>query len=358
MKILAVSKYFYPVFGGVESVVYYVEREIAKSENVTVLASGKGPEKVEGMKVVRLPAFHVGPTPISPSVFSKILKQDFDICHLHEPNPFQNFFAYLALRLKRKPYVITYHSDIVPHNISMKLFKSFYLIFQRLFLLRNAQCIMPTSPNYVPISDVLPYFKEKLEVVPNGVDLKKFYPRKAKRKKTVLFAGRLIYYKGLQYLIKAMKTVQKKIPDAELIVVGEGPLREEWKKMADELSINVTWLGHIPEKEIHKQYQTCGVFVLPSIFKTEAFGIALLEAMACGAPVITTDISGTVFAVGDAGIVVKPKDEKALANAIMQVLKNERVTQEMSRKSLKQVKKFEWKKIAGMTEKIYRSVVG
>jgi rhamnosyl/mannosyltransferase len=360
MKALIVSKYFYPVVGGIESVAYHVARNLVKSRvEVTVLASDEhySSERMEGIRVLRLPTLcNIGNTPVSPGVFRKILSEDFDVCHLHEPNPFQNFLAYLALKLRRKPYVITYHSDIVAHSPAIALFKPFYWLFQRFFLLPGAAAIMPTSPNYVGISDILPAFRRKITVVPNGVDLDQYYPGKARRGRDVLFAGRLIYYKGLDYLLKAMPAVLKAVPDARLVIAGNGPLRQELQALAAKLGIStsVSWLGRYTDDQFRGLCQGCGVFVLPSIHKTEAFGIVLLEAMACGAPVITTDISGTEYAVRGAGIVVRPKDSGQLAEAITSVLKDQDAASSMSKKSLDKARGFEWKKIAAMVLDAYR----
>ena len=364
MKALIVSKYFYPSRGGVESNAFYVARELVKrGVEVTVLASGetRSTEKIKGIRVVRLPTwFTFGNAPISPGIFWQILGEDFDVINLHEPNPPQNFLAYLALLFKRKPVVVTYHSDIVPYSFQISLFKFFYVdIFQRYFLFRRAKRIMPTSPNYIEMSDILPHFRYKLSVVPNGVDLSVFKPKNIRHSgKRILFVGRLIYYKGLQYLIKAMPEILEKAPDAKLVIVGDGPLKSEWKALAKRLKVdrNIEWLGGMDDKGMIKEYQKCDVFVLPSIYKTEAFGIVLLEAMACGKPCVGTNISGTEYVLDDSGIAVDPEDEEQLSTAVVRVLKNRKLAAEMSRKGLAKIKDFDWPKIAEKVLYIYKGV--
>jgi len=365
MKALIVSKYFYPIIGGVETNAFYVAKELVKrGADVTVLASGerRSEERIKGIKVVRLPTWlTIGPTPISPGVFNHILESDFDIANLHDPNPAQNFFAYLALRLRRKPFVVTYHSDIVPHSLSIKIMKFFYVnIFQRYFLLKKARAIMPTSPQYIEISDVLHHFRHKCSIVPNGVDLDVFKPKSIKHSgRRILFVGRLIYYKGLQYLIKAMPEILEKVSDAKLVIVGDGPLKEEWKALAKRLKVDdkVEWRGKLSDEEMLGEYQKCDVFVLPSIYKTEAFGIVLLEAMACGKPCIGTNVSGTEFVLEDSGIAVDPEDEEQLSTAIVRVLTDKKLASEMSRKGLAKVKEFDWKKIAEKVLSVYRGAL-
>jgi len=369
MKILVISKYFPPRYGGVESVVYYNAKNlIKKGHKVTVIAFDKGPyrrEKFEGVDVVRIPInFEFGAQPISFRLLAEVWKHDFDVCNLHEPNPFANAVTYLMLALRRKPYVVTYHSDILlgggkREGVQFKLLKIAYKALERLFIFRSAKRIMPTSPQYIEMSDTLPSYRDKLEVIPNGVDLSKYTPSKNwKPNHTILFVGRLIYYKGAQYLIKAMPLVLKKAPDAKLIMAGDGEMRKELEALAKKLGVEkrVNIIGKFRD-DVIPEFQKCGVSVLPSIHKSEAFGIVILESMACGVPVITTDISGTVYAAGKAGIIVKPKDSNALAEAIARVITNPKLAREMREKGLAHVKNFDWKKITEKTEKIYRKAL-
>ncbi len=362
LKILVVSKYFEPFKGGVETVVLEVcRRLVKKGYEVTVIASNHEKafkttvEKIEGIKVVRTPTwFRFGNAPISPGVFTAVLKEDYDVLHLHSPNSFSNPLAFLANLFKKKPIIVTYHSDIIPHSIIMKVFKPIYENTFKRIILNSAKVIMPTSPQYVEISDTLPKYRKKIMVVPNGISLKEFKPSKKRKNNTILFLGRLIYYKGLDVLLEAMKKVVEEVPDAVLLIAGSGELEGELKKKAKELGIakNVKFLGRVSEEEKEKLMKQCTVFVLPSVHKSEAFGVVILEAMAYGAPVITTDVSGTVFAAGDAGIIVKHGDSKQLAEAIVKVLKDKTLRKKMTEKGLKHVKKFDWDEIVKKVEKL------
>jgi rhamnosyl/mannosyltransferase len=364
MRILIVSKYPYPAVGGIEANAFRVARELAKIGNeVTILSAGekRSRRKVDGVTLIDLPTtFRVGVAPVSLGMFSEILAQKFDVINLHEPNPFQNFLAYFALAFKNRPYVVTYHSDIEAYSWLIKTLKFFYVnIFQRFFLLSGAKRIMPTSPQYIELSDVLHHFRNKCTIVPNGVDLAFFKPKKTARGSRILFVGRLIYYKGLQYLIKAMPEVLEKVPGARLAIVGDGPLRAEWQALAKRLKVDsrIEWLGRLSDREMLKQYQGCDVFVLPSIYKTEAFGIVLLEAMACGKPCIGTNVSGTEFVLSESGIAVDPCDEEQLSTAIARVLTDRKLAQEMGRKSLEKIKDFDWKKIAARVSTVYNGAL-
>ncbi len=369
MKILIVSKYFKPFKGGIETVVYENARYLVqKGHEVTVIASEhikglKKEEMIEGIKVVRSKTlFNLSAAPISPGMFLKILKREFDIGQLHAPNPFNNTLAVIAFLLKRKPWVVTYHSDVIGRKgVFGLLFKIYKDLIQIPVVLGKARQVMPTSPQYIKISDTLPLIdKNKITIIPNGVDLSKFKLKKKKRKeKEVFYVGRLIYYKGIDVLIKAMKKVIHEIPDAHLSIGGSGELRKELEDLVKKegLERSISFLGRISNEEMEKRFNESTVFVLPSVHRSEAFGIVILEAMAAGCPVITTDISGTVYAAGNAGIVVKNKSVEELADAIVKVLKNKKLQEEMSRKGLQHVKKFQWKNIAEMTEKIYKKVL-
>ena len=172
----------------------------------------------------------------------------------------------------------------------------------------------------------------------------------------ILFVGRLNYYKGLQYLIEATKEIA-----ANLVIIGEGPLKNSLRNKAKELGIEgkIFFLPFMTQEELVNFYKTCSVFVLPSIFKSEAFGLVLIEAMACGKPVISTDIgTGTSFVNQDGvtGFVVPPKDSQALAQAIKKILENKKLAQELGRNGLERVrKKFSLEKMLEKTAYVYKA---
>jgi rhamnosyl/mannosyltransferase len=137
----------------------------------------------------------------------------------------------------------------------------------------------------------------------------------------LLFVGALRYYKGLQYLIRAMA----RIPPANLLIVGSGPMRSEWEHLADQVNVSerVHFLGHVDSTRLPICYQACDLFVLPSHMRAEAFGLAMVEAMASGRPVVSTELgTGTSYVNqhGHTGRVVKPADPEALATALGDLL--------------------------------------
>ena len=140
----------------------------------------------------------------------------------------------------------------------------------------------------------------------------------------MLFVGRLVYYKGLEYLIEAMRWV----PDAVLVVVGTGPLRGRLQRLSEQwlgCPGKVVFLGAVAEHDLCAWYHACDVFVLPSVELSEAFGLVQLEAMACAKPVVTTDLPTGVTYVnqhGHTGLVVPRRNSRALAEAINILLDN------------------------------------
>ncbi|MBZ1345223.1 MAG: glycosyltransferase [Candidatus Nealsonbacteria bacterium] len=163
---------------------------------------------------------------------------------------------------------------------------------------------------------------------------------KEKYGKFILFVGRLNYYKGLGYLVEAMKDVE-----AKLIITGEGPEKKnlEFKIKNLKLEDKIYFLSLRLGKELINFYHACSVFVLPSIFKSEAFGIVLIEAMACGKPIVSTELgTGTSFVNQDGvtGFVVPPQNSRALSQAIQKIIENKKLAQEFGQNSIKRVKEL------------------
>ncbi len=345
MKIFQVNKFYYPWIGGVESVVQQIAEGLNKKNNyqVDVLVcqprGKKAVENINGVNIFRASSFGVllG-MPISFNffkIYKKIFK-NYDAIFLHYPFPL-SFLAYFLFS-PRKNLFIWYHSDIVRQK-----FFEFFLRPFHLFAFKKAQKIFVSNPNLISNSNYLKKFKEKCVVIPFGIDIKNELTEKIKEESLeiknkfgnplILSVGRLVYYKGFEYLIKAAKNV-----DAKFLIIGNGPLELELKSLIKKLKLeNKVFI--IPSvKNLVPYYYACDIFVLPSIFKSETFGIVLLEAMACGKPVISTDLdTGTSWINIDkeTGFVVEPKNSKELAEKIDMLLKDEELYQKYRNNSLK-----------------------
>ncbi len=194
---------------------------------------------------------------------------------------------------------------------------------------RWADAIIATSPNYLATSIVLQAHRDRCHVLPYGIPVEQFEQqddaavasiRDRFGRRLVITVGRLIYYKGFDVLVRAMKDV-----DGALVIIGEGPLRPELEAQARDLGIadRVHFLGEIHNRDIAAYYHASDVFALASVARSEAFGIVQLEAMACGLPVVNTGLdSGVPFVSLDGltGLTVPPGDSVALSRALNKLL--------------------------------------
>lgn len=367
MRIAQLTKYFYPHKGGIESSVLGISGGIAGRGNDVLVFTSNIPkcgrkEVIDGIEVHRFANFFtMFNDPFTPGIITDLLKEDYDLIHLHLPDPFNSIFALIASILRKKPLIVTYHADIIKDEWYHKPFKFIYNLFLY-FVLRHSRKIIATTPNYVEDSGILRRFKNKMEIVPNFVDIEKFNPgldgsriRKVynlNEKKIILFIGRLVPYKGVEYLITAFSDVKKELENSALLIVGNGPLKEKLENLAAD--IGDVYFINAEDRDIPFYYACCDLFVLPSITRQEAFGIVLLEAMASGKPVIATNISGMPYIINNSGIVVKPKNIDGLKDAILKILSNPQIAAELGENGRKRVEtEFAPDIITDKIEKIY-----
>lgn len=369
IKVLLVNKLYYPVIGGVENHVRDLATGLSKNPrlNVRVLVANTSfrtsLQKIDGIEVYKIASLGtLRSTPLSPTFFYWLRRLKSDIYHFHFPYPFGEF-SYLLSRPPGK-LVITYHSDIVRQKVLLSLYVPFLKTF-----LRRADRILVSSPNLREHSPFLKDVKGKSSVVHFGIDAKKFelteeiasqvkILRNRYGEKIVLFIGRLIYYKGIEYLLRAMKDVE-----GNLLLVGKGPLEKDLRKLADDLGIDrrVHFVGEVADEDLPVYYHACDVFTLPSIARSEAFGLVQLEAQACGKPVVSTELgTGTSYAnlEGKTGFVVAPENSEELARAIDTLLKDEPLRRQMGEFAKARVNnEFTLEKMTEMIFRIYQQLV-
>lgn len=273
-------------------------------------------------------------TPISPAFpwhlrrIIKIAKPD--ILHLHLPNA-SVFWALILPSARRIPWVVHWHADIITsaQGSWMSLFYKLYRPFEHA-VLKRARSIVATSLPYQESSQPLKKWLSKCHVVPLGVDIER-YAKTTESKPfpttsllRVLAVGRLTYYKGFRYLIEAAAQV----PNIHVNLVGRGEQEEQLKELvtSQNLQDRVTFHGSLSDAELAQQMEICDCLCLPSIERTEAFGMVLLEAMYFGKATIIGDVEGSgmgwVVDDGITGIKVKPADTDALAGAIRRLETN------------------------------------
>ncbi|MDR1743993.1 MAG: glycosyltransferase [Dysgonamonadaceae bacterium] len=335
MRILQIGK-FYPVRGGVEKVMYDImlglSRQKVYCDMLCATIEDQKPGIVQinpyGRLICVKTLRKVAATTIAPAMISTLckIKNDYDIIHIHHPDP----MACLALFLSgyKGKVVLHWHSDILKQKTILK----FYGPLQN-WLIRRADIIAGTTPVYVKESPFLADVQEKVDFIPIGInpivaeeDGTKKIRQQYDKRKIIFSLGRLVEYKGYEYLIRAAQH----LPDDFAVVIGgTGPLRDELLQLIETLGVGnrVELIGFVSDEDVPSYFTACDVFCLSSIWKTEAFAIVQIEAMSCGKPVVSTRIEGSgvgwVNTDGVSGLTVEPEDEKALAGALISILADE-----------------------------------
>ena len=202
--------------------------------------------------------------------------------------------------------------------------------------------------------------KEKIKVIPEGVDLEKFnknvdtsdISEKLGNERKILFVGNLHPNKGVHFLIKSFALVKSRINDVKLVIVGDGPLKHYLINLTKRLNIekDVIFAGFVNDEDLPKYYASCDIFASASVL--EGFGLIFLEAMALGKPIVAFNLASIPEVVGNAGILVNEINHEKFANAIIELLSDEKLYQEKSENALKRAKLFSWEKIAEQFIKI------
>lgn len=372
MKIVHTPVRFYPFTGGVENYVYYMSKELVNlGHDVTVICANEPPSKkeevVDGIKIKRLNFLaKVANTNITPGLPFALAREDYDIMHTHIPTPWSADWSLLDAVVKRKPLVVSYYNDITGEGAAGFIAKLYNKTALKL-LLKRADKIIIIQENYTSSSSILSRYKDKIVVVPCGADVDRFVPSTLPKDRNTIFFLSLLdefhRYKGLEYLLKAIKIVKNQITDVKLVVGGKGSLMGHFQQLTSSLGLtdNVEFHGFIPDNKITDYYCRANVFVLPSTSSIqEGFGIVALEALACKTPVITTEIVGVSADLKkeNAGLIIPPRDPDALAAAIIKILGNKDMQREMGENGRKLVKaNYTWKTIAEMTEKVYNELI-
>jgi len=338
MNILHIYKDYYPVLGGIENHVRVLaEAGVARGHEVTVLVTSldRHTQRTElnGVKLIKTSRWiNISSAPISPPMFleARQVAGTADIIHLHFPYPLGEMARLFSGSTAKT--IITYHSDIVRQKTLRTVYQPFLWR-----ILRKADRIIATSGRYIDTSPYLSQFKSKCRIIPLGTNVELFTrvdPQRVKELRAQLLAarpdqwlllsvGRLRYYKGLDDLIRALPA----IPNARYVIVGTGPMEAAWQQLARSVGVadRITFAGEIADVDLPLYYAACDLFVLPANARAEAFGTVIVEALAAGKPVISTEVgTGTswVNVDGETGLVVPPHDPAALASAVNGVLTN------------------------------------
>jgi rhamnosyl/mannosyltransferase len=369
MKVVHIFKDYYPpTTGGIEQHMRLLCRGLAGEIDVTVLvpsrSSRRKEEHLERVRIIRVPEFgRYASVPLCPTAPFELRRLRPDVVHLHFPNPMGDLTYLLAG--SKTPLVLAYHSDI----IKQRAFLPAYRPVLRLLFKRVGR-ILVASEEYIASSPLLSEFRRKCALVPYGVDLEAFVPRDGEGteiecfrrrhgNRLVLFVGALRYYKGLDVLLNAMTGVE-----GCLVIAGRGTEGESLKSMAQQLGIanKVVFTGEVSESRLRILLNAADLFVFPSIDRCEAFGIAQLEAMACGKPVVASDLPTGVRLVNRhevTGLLVKPGDPGALAEALNRLLDDPMLRSSFGSAARRRVEQeFSADRMVSRILEVYREVLG
>jgi phosphatidylinositol alpha-mannosyltransferase len=368
MKILQVSDAYPPFPGGVGEHIFNLKKYLERlGHEVYVLTSGyPGLMQEIDSNVIRrgrvlltppLKIFNYTQLTLTfdPCIFSFLRsfysQNRFDVVHLH--GPLAPNLPGFALHFSPYPAVATFHTAFVGFNWN-KIAKIFY--YKDAKKLRKFIFVSPTAKN-----PVIPPYSGDWCIVPNGVDLEMFYPEKVEKlipgKFNVGFLGRHEPRKGLHILLEAVAKDSFLRENAVLIIGSTGPLTQRYKVFCQENGLNALFLGKVPREELPVFYRRLDVFVAPST-GGESFGLILLEAMACGVPLIASDIEGyrNVVINEKNGLLFENENSDDLALKLKTMIKSQSLRENLVSNALNFVKRFHWLEIAKEIEKIYKGV--
>lgn len=354
LSVLQISS-FYSNMGGVEKSVSDLVSGLKREHDVRVLCTQKGTrtsrERLDGVNVTSVGGvISFSGRPLAHTFPWELRRQHCDVVHYHLPFPLA-MAAHVISAPRARLKVATWHHDLVKNPRFNKMMRPLLEMF-----LDDLDVILVTAPALIENTPVLKKREHKCRVVPLGIDDEPFVTFADKlisgtyvaefsaeslkalpqTVPLVLFVGRLVYYKGIDVLLKAMNKIRHE--NAHLAIVGEGPLRDELESIAVSFKISerVHFLGRISDQELLQVYNRSSLFVLPSTLPTECFGLVQVEAMLAAKPVINTNLPTGVPWVsvhGETGITVKPADVDDLSNAIDHLLDNNKLRLELGEKA-------------------------
>jgi glycosyltransferase involved in cell wall biosynthesis len=367
LSVLHVGKFYPPAPGGMERIVQLLCEGEQSTTDSRVLVANTAKETVReqwrGVAVTRIGSLaSIGSVGVCAGFPFALARARRDVTVLHEPNPLALVSDWASAQ--RGPLVVWFHSEVIRPRWKYRLL---YRPFLRR-VLKRATRIVVSSPNLAEHAAELRDFRDKCVVVPFGIDATRLQRTTAVARAAdniaqrfpgprILFVGRLVPYKGVDVLLKAMRDV-----NATALIVGDGPLRQALQEQASgtEIGSRVHFLGHLADEEVIAHLHACDLFVLPSVTRAETFGVVQLEAMACGKPVVSTDLPTGVPWVNrheHSGLVVPPGDERALASALNRLVEDPVLRQRMGDAARQRVaNEFTAERMTALTSALYRDV--
>jgi phosphatidylinositol alpha-mannosyltransferase len=368
MRIAIVCPYNYFIPGGVQTHVHEQTRLLRSRGHEVIIITPRpyrlpdnAPEGVVflgGSARVKAPHATSGDVSVSVELeaIDELLEQyNFDIVHVHEP--LVPFMARQLLSRVEVPRVGTFHAAL-PGNILGKSLAGSYKAYARtvLPLVDVITAVSPAAVGYIEEKNEL-----EINYIPNGISLTDYDNDSSikRSKNTILFLGRLEKRKGAKYIIQAFEVLKNYMPEAKLVIAGDGPLRQSLETFVDNRGISdVTFLGFVSEAKKKKLLRTCTVFTSPALYG-ESFGIVLAEAMALGTPIVAHQNDGYSWVMKDTGrlSLVNVQDKNAYADRLLLLMQDEEIRRVWQTWALKYVQQFSYEKIVDAYEALYKKLV-
>jgi len=371
MKIALVSPYDFVYPGGVVNHILALNNQFTKmGHDVRIIAPASRVVDDAGCQFVAIGKARPIPVrgttiriAISLRLASKIkevlAREKFDIIHLHEP--FMPMLCSAILRFSDAVNVGTFHAASGKPGYSWGWPISALMLRRRRQKLVGKVAVSKTAMDFAR-----KYVPGCYDIIPNGIDLGHFSSSAlpieefCDGKINILFVGRLEKRKGLDYLLKAYRQVKKEFPESRLIIVGPGTrFRRKYEKWVSRSGLtDVAFIGHVSHDELPRYYKTADIFCAPATGQ-ESFGIVLLEAMAVGKPIVATNIEGyaSVLTNGQEGLLVPPKNDRGLAQALLRLMSDDSLRQQMGDRGLVTAQEYNWEKVARRVLDYYEKIL-
>jgi len=370
MRLALVSQPYYPLLGGVTEHVWHLGTELQRrGHEVTVITGGVRQPEERGLRVL-----HVGrqlPMTINGANLHVTVgwkmgrwlqrleeKERFDLVHIHAPlDPILPLIAAKAMRTKK---VGTFHS-FRERNELWEMFPGIFA--DAMGKLDRAIAVSPSAETLVKKY----YPQVKMDIIPNGVDTKRFSPtvdalplRDRPEQVVILFVGRMDPRKGAKYLFAALPVLEQQLSDYKVVVVGGSWMKGYYDAHIPlQLRRRVTFAGYASPEDLPRYYRGADMYCSPAT-GGESFGIVLLEAMACGTPIVASDIDGyrAVVTSGQEGLLVPPRDPQALAQALVALAQDRTQRERMGQTGIATARIYDWRNVTDQVETLYRQVLG
>lgn len=382
-RICLVTHFFPPHVGGIEKVSYEQSKRLTEfGYEIDVLTSkikGQNERPAKGIRVFAYPTLNLAerigvPYPVlsfkAYRNFVQLIKK-CDLVHAHGHVYMSSYMAGKVAKKYKKPFIVTQHNTFIDYQSILNILEHLNDLTVGKSVLKCADRVIVVSKKTMEYVLKLGADKSKTSVIYNGVDTDYFHPmnkeesRKKlglpKNRKIILSVRRLVYKNGLDTLIESVPLLTRDHPDLLFVVAGKGPSRKLIEDRVKELGIdaNIKLTGFVPDRLLPVYYDAADYFILPSA-SGEGLPLVLLEAMACGLPVIATTVGGTPEIIKHMknGVLVPPRNPEAMAETMAKLLSEERLGPAIGEEARRIVEdRFTWEENLRQLQDIYKKVI-